>query len=126
MTATQQRRVLILCHSPLFAASLKALLEREKGLEVLIEQASGPQEPQAMQSPRPHVLIVEDEALPQEESDCSQDYTPTVIRLSLKSNAMRVSYEGLVSSADSEDLVRAVKSSGVAPKGRRERQGARS
>ena len=109
---TQQRRVQILCRSPLFAASLKTLLEKEEGLEVVIEKYAGLPTPGGVP---PHVLIVEeDDALSPEERDCVQADTPTVIRLSLKDNAMRVSYEQRISSATGDDLLQAVKSEGLA------------
>ena len=112
------RRVSILCHSPLFAASIKALLEKEQGLEVftsdLLEDTPVPRRLGDPGRLRQHVLIVEENGiLPPEENAYLQDDTLTIISLSLKDNAMKVSYECWIPSADSEDLLRVVKNGGL-------------
>lgn len=123
MVIARRRRVLILCHSPLFAATLKALLEKEKGLEVLIAKASGPAGRQIPQDFRPDVLVVEENEAPfQAESAYTDVRSPTVISLSLRSNTMGVSYKRQVPSADAQDLVRAVRGRRLTLQGRRQRE----
>ena len=120
----QRQRVLILYVSPLFAESLRSLLEREKGLEVATADASTAGRGQRLMGFSPDALILEEGiALTPEERGYVHGHVSTVIHLSLKDRGMRVSHKRQTATADADDLLEAIKMQGFLPEGRKRRRG---